>query len=116
MNINKKEKETYDASKRSSIRARIARHNKRGKTQPSKCMTSHKRLTLYSSGTRTARAIAAIDGESTRGEAAGATGEKENAADETPCGDCKNGEGGSIPVQWAGAEGGENIDGQRRDE
>ena len=101
---------------RSSIRARITRHYKRGKTQTPNYMTSQKRLTLYSSGTRTARAIAAIDGESTRGEAAGATGEKENAADETPRGDCRNGEAGSIPVQGAGAVGGENIEGQRRDE
>ena len=91
----------------------ITHHYKRGNAQ---MMTSHKHLTLYSSGTLTARAIAAIDGESTRGEAAGATGEKENAADETPCGDCKIGEGGSIPVLWGGAEGGENIEGQRRDE
>jgi hypothetical protein len=90
----------------------IAHHFKRGNAQ---MITSHKHLTLYSSGTRTARAIAAIDGESTRGEAAGATGEKENAADETPRGDCRNGEGGSVSVQ-EGAVGGENIEGQRRDE
>lgn len=91
----------------------ITRHYKHGNAQ---MMTSHKHLTLYSSGTRTARAIAAIDGESTRGEAAGATGEKENAADETPRGDCRNGEGGwSVSVQ-EGAVGGENIEGQRRDE
>jgi hypothetical protein len=71
--------------------------------------------TLYSSGTRTATATAAADGESTRGDAAGCFGEKQNAEGErTRSVRGFDGEAGSVGA--GGGGGASKIEGQRRDE
>ncbi len=68
---------------------------------------------MYSSGTRTATATAAADGERTRGDAAGLMGDNENAADEMPRGVKEEGEVGSA-ARGGGDSG--NTEGQRREE
>lgn len=68
---------------------------------------------MYSSGTRTATATAAADGERIRGDAAGVVGDNVNAADEMPRGVKEEGEVGSVARGGGGAG---NTEGQRREE